>query len=417
MDVLLIYKYSYWNIQVNKYYKHILSCLGMGSYFTSESVGIGHPDKVCDRISDAILDACLEGDKKSRVAVEVLVTTQKVVVAGEVTTRADVNYEDIVRQTIREIGYTEQEIGFDYKNAEVEILIHSQSPDIALGVDADSGEFLGQGAGDQGIMFGYATNESDNYMPLAINLANKIVIRSRELRESGDMTYLKPDCKSQVTLKYNENYKLEGIDAVVFSTQHSEEVSLEKIREDFILKILQPICGDLVNENTKILVNPTGRFIVGGPAGDSGLTGRKIIVDTYGGHSRHGGGAFSGKDPSKVDRSAAYGARWVAKNVVAAGLADRCEIQLSYAIGHPEPVSIFIETFGTNKVPEELIAGAIKKVFDLSPRGIIDALELENPIYKTTSFGGHFGRESSGKCFTWEKLDKVGDIKNFIGKN
>jgi len=380
-------------------------------YFTSESVGIGHPDKVCDRISDAILDACLEQDKESRVAVETLVTTQKVVVAGEVTTKAQIDYEQIIRDTIKEIGYTNKDLGFDFQNAEIEILIHEQSPDISQGVSEGVGLFKEQGAGDQGIMFGFATNETENYMPLAINLANKILQKAKELRESGELEYLNPDCKSQVTVKYDENHKALGLDTIIFSTHHKENVSLEKIKEDAIEKIIKPICKDLINEDTKILVNPTGRFVVGGPTGDTGLTGRKIIVDTYGGYSRHGGGAFSGKDPSKVDRSAAYAARWVAKNIVAAKLADKCELQISYAIGYPEPTSILIETFGTHKVPEEKIENAVKKIFNLKPKEIIENLNLKNPIYKATSFGGHFGQEPFDNHFSWEKLNKVEELK------
>jgi len=383
-------------------------------YFTSESVGIGHPDKVCDRISDAILDACLAEDKSSRVAVETLVTTQRVVVAGEVTTLANIDYEKVVRNTIKEIGYDESVANFDYKNAKVEILIHSQSPDISQGVSVGAGLHKEQGAGDQGIMFGYATNESENFMPLTINLANKILVKAKELRENKTLTYLKPDCKSQVTILYDENNKPKKLDTVVFSTHHSVDVDLEKIRSDVIEKIIKPVCEGFLTSETKILINPTGKFVVGGPDGDTGLTGRKIIVDTYGGVGRHGGGAFSGKDSTKVDRSAAYAARWVAKNIVAASLADKCEIQLSYAIGYPKPTSIHIETFGTEKVGIEKIIEAVKKVFDLSPKGINEALNLRNPIYKVTSFGGHFGREPVGDFFSWEKLDKVEELKSLL---
>ncbi|MDA3836060.1 MAG: methionine adenosyltransferase [Nanoarchaeota archaeon] len=380
-------------------------------YFTSESVGIGHPDKVCDRISDAILDACLSYDKDSRVAVETLVTTQKVVVSGEVTTKADVNYEAIVRETIKEIGYDKAVPGFDYVNADIEVLIHSQSPDISQGVSEGAGLYKEQGAGDQGIMFGYATNETASYMPLAISLSHKIVEKARELREQKVLSYLKPDCKSQVTVLYGENNKAKELDTIVFSTHHAENVSLEQVRKETLEKIIKPVCGNLLTERTKILINPTGRFVVGGPNGDTGLTGRKIIVDTYGGYGRHGGGAFSGKDSSKVDRSAAYAARWVAKNIVAAGLADKCEIQLSYAIGYPEPTSIHIETFNTNKVPEEKIEQAVKKVFNLTPKRINEALNLKNPIYKKTSFGGHFGQKPEGHFFTWERLNKIEELR------
>jgi len=383
-------------------------------YFSSESVGIGHPDKVCDRISDAILDECLKQDSNSRVAVETMVTTQKVIIAGEVTTKADIHYEEVVRATIKEIGYVEEALNFDSENAEVQILIHSQSPDISQGVSEGEGLFKEQGSGDQGIMFGFATNESENFMPLAINLANKIVVRAKEVRENKELDYLKPDCKSQVSIEYDSENKAKRIDTIIFSTHHSEDVPLDKIRKEVIEKIINPICLDLIDEETKILINPTGRFVVGGPAGDTGLTGRKIIVDTYGGYSRHGGGAFSGKDPSKVDRSAAYAARWVSKNIVAAELADKCEIQLSYAIGYPKPTSILIETFGTEKVESEKIEKAVERVFDLSPRGINEALNLKKPIYKKTSFGGHFGQEPSEDYFSWEKLDKVEELKKAI---
>ncbi len=384
------------------------------NYFTSESVGIGHPDKICDRISDSILDECLKQDPNSRVAVETLVTTQKVVVAGEITTNAKVDYENIIRETIKEIGYTEEKLGFDFKNANVEILLHSQSPDISQGVSEGEGLFKEQGAGDQGIMFGYATNETENYMPLAINLANKIVVKAKDMREKGNMKYLNPDCKSQVTIEYDEKGRAKRIDTIVFSTHHKEDVSLDQIREEVIENIIEPVCDRFLDGDTKILINPTGRFVIGGPTGDTGVTGRKIIVDSYGGYSRHGGGAFSGKDPSKVDRSAAYAARWVAKNIVASGLADKCEVQVSYAIGYPEPTSIFIETFGTEKVELEKINNAVKEVFNLSPKGINLALDLKKPIYKKTSFGGHFGQPAVNEFFTWEKLDKVEELKKYL---
>jgi S-adenosylmethionine synthetase len=384
------------------------------NYFTSESVGIGHPDKVCDIISDSILDACLLLDPNSRVAVETMVTKQRVIVAGEITTLAKVNYEEVVRKAIEEIGYVEDNLQFDFKNAKVEILIHAQSLDISQGVNEGEGLYSEQGAGDQGIMFGYATNETSNYMPLAINLANLIVVKARELREKKEIDYLKPDCKSQVTLIYDSSWKIKGIDTIVFSTHHSENISLDKIREEVLEKIIKPVCGDLLKDYTKILINPTGRFVVGGPAGDTGLTGRKIIVDTYGGMGRHGGGAFSGKDPTKVDRSAAYAARYVAKNIVAADFCDRCEIQLSYAIGYPKPTSIFIETFGTEKVDKEKIENAVMKVFDLSPKAILNYLSLRKPIYEKTSFGGHFGQKPRGDFFTWEKLDRVEALKKEI---
>jgi len=383
----------------------------MDSYsFTSESVGIGHPDKVCDAVSDAILDACLEKDPQSRVAVETLVTTQLVVIAGEVTTKAEVDYNKVTRDTLKEIGYTDEELGFDCENAEIEIKLHEQSPDISQGVTSGEGLFKEQGAGDQGIMFGFATNETENYMPLAMDLANKIVRKAKELRESKEIDYIKPDCKSQVTVYYNDA-KPKYIETVVFSTHHSESANLEKIKQDAIEKIIKPVCGNLITSDTKILVNPTGRFVIGGPDGDSGVTGRKIIVDSYGGYARHGGGAFSGKDPSKVDRSANYAARWIAKNVVAAGLAEKCEIQLSYAIGYSQPLNVFVETFGTGKFSDKIIEKSIREVFDLSPEGIISALNLKKPIYKKTSFGGHFGQKPEGDFFTWEKLDKIEELR------
>lgn len=384
----------------------------MASYlFTSESVGIGHPDKVCDAISDAILDACLREDPTSRVAVETLVTTQYVVISGEVTTSANVNYEEVARNTIREIGYTDGSIAFDEENVKIDVKIHSQSPDISQGVSEGQGLFSEQGAGDQGIMFGFATNETGTYMPLAIDIASKIVIRAKELRESGEINYIHPDCKSQVTIFYEDD-KPKYIDAIVFSTHHKDNIALEKIRTDVVEKIINPICKNLINEKTKIYVNPTGKFVIGGPDGDTGLTGRKIIVDTYGGYARHGGGAFSGKDPSKVDRSAAYAARWVSKNVVAAGLAEKCEIQLSYAIGYSKPLNITVETFGTGKFSNEIIENAINKVFNLSPKGINDALNLKKPIYQKTSFGGHFGRKAQGDFFPWERIDKIQELRD-----
>jgi len=379
-------------------------------YFTSESVGIGHPDKVCDAISDSILDACLAQDSESRVAVETLVTTQTVIVAGEVTTKSEVDYEQVVRDTIKNIGYTKEELGFDYNSANVEVKIHKQSPDISQGVTEGEGLYKEQGAGDQGIMFGFATNETENYMPLALDLANKIVRKAKELREAGVIDYIYPDCKSQVTIFYEDDVP-KFIDTIVFSTHHSDSASLDKIREEAIDKIIKPICGNMINENTKVLVNPTGRFVVGGPYGDSGVTGRKIIVDTYGGYARHGGGAFSGKDPSKVDRSAAYASRWVAKNVVAAGLADKCEIQLSYAIGYSQPLNITVNTFGTGKFEDEKIEQSIKKVFDLSPSGIINSLNLKKPIFQKTSFGGHFGQKAEGNFFSWERLNKIEELR------
>jgi len=381
--------------------------------FTSESVGIGHPDKVCDAVSDAIVDACLAQDPNSRVAIETLVTAQFMTIAGEVTTKANIDFEQIARDTIREIGYTDANLGFDFKNVEIKVKVHAQSPDISQGVTEGQGLFKEQGAGDQGLMFGFASNETESYMPLAIDLAHKIVRKAKELRESGDIDYINPDCKSQITICY-EDSKPKYVDAVVFSTHHKESATLEKIRQDAIDKIIKPVCGKFFTEKTRVFVNPTGRFVLGGPAGDSGVTGRKIIVDTYGGFARHGGGAFSGKDPSKVDRSAAYAARYVAKNVVAAGLADKCEVQVAYAIGYAHPLNITVETFGTEKVDTAKIEKAIKIVFDLTPKGIITALNLKKPIYKKTSFGGHFGRTPEGDFFGWEKTDKADDLRRAV---
>lgn len=379
-------------------------------FFTSESVGIGHPDKVCDAISDGILDACLKEDPQSRVAVETLVTTNTVVIAGEITTKANINYEEIARNVIKDMGYISDKIQFDYQNASIDVKIHAQSPDISQGVSEGEGLFKEQGAGDQGIMFGFATNETQSYMPLAIDLAHRMVRLAKELRESGEIDYIYPDCKSQVTICYKDEIP-QYIDAIVFSTHHKETTNLERIREDVLKKIIKPICGNLMTEKTKIYVNPTGRFVVGGPDGDTGLTGRKIIVDTYGGYAKHGGGAFSGKDPSKVDRSAAYAARWVAKNVVAASLAERCEVQLSYAIGYSQPLNITVDTHGTGKFSDEIIEKAVRKVFDLSPGGINKALDLKKPIYQKTSFGGHFGQKSEGDFFPWEKLNKIEELR------
>lgn len=378
----------------------------MNSYlFTSESVGNGHPDKVCDQISDSILDACLAQDPNSRVAVETLVTTQFVVIAGEVTTKANINYEQVARDTIKEIGYTSKELGFDCQNAEVIVKIHQQSPDISQGVTQT--ETKEQGAGDQGMMFGYATNETPEFMPLTLTLSHELVKKAKELREQGVLKYLRPDCKSQITLNY-VNDKPEKIDTIVLSLNHDDTVSLEQIRKDAIEHLI-PICKDYITNETKIYVNPTGRFVVGGPNGDTGVTGRKIIVDTYGGFARHGGGAFSGKDPSKVDRSGAYAARWVAKNIVAAGFCDRCEIQISYCIGMAKPLNIYVDTFGTEKILKEKIVESLK-VFDLTPSGIINSLNLKRPIYKRTASFGHFGNSE----YPWEQLDMVDKLKNAI---
>ncbi len=376
--------------------------------FTSESVSEGHPDKVCDQISDAVVDACLAQDPRSRVACETLATTGTVVVAGEITTKAVFDYQDLVRETIREIGYTDPTIGFSYDSCGVAIHVHQQSPDISVGVTATSDKE--QGAGDQGLMFGYACRETPEYMPFPIYYAHRLVERLAELRKGNakGWTWLRPDSKSQLTVEYDANDDPVRVHTVVISTQHAADVSNRKIR-DMVVKELVPavIPKKFLDRRTRYFVNPTGRFVVGGPHGDSGLTGRKIIVDTYGGMGRHGGGAFSGKDPSKVDRSAAYAARWVAKNLVAAGLARRCEVQLAYAIGVAEPLSIRVDTFGTGVISDDRIVAIVRELFDLTPRGIIHRLKLLRPIYRRTARYGHFGR----KGFSWEQLDMVKAIK------
>ena len=371
--------------------------------FTSESVSEGHPDKVADQISDAVLDAILIQDKGGRVACETLIKTGVVIVAGEVTTSAWVDVEALVRKTVLDIGYNSSEMGFDGASCGVLNVIGKQSPDIAQGVDRKDARK--QGAGDQGLMFGYATNETDVLMPAAITLAHRLVKRQAEVRKKGRLTWLRPDAKSQVTLRYEDD-KPVGIEAVVLSTQHSEDISTKSLREAVMEEILLPVLPKKwIDSRTKYHINPTGRFVVGGPVGDCGLTGRKIIVDTYGGFARHGGGAFSGKDPSKVDRSAAYAARYVAKNIVAAGLADRCEVQVSYAIGVAEPTSIMIETFGTGKLSRERLTQLVRKHFDLTPYGLREMLDLVRPIYQMTAAYGHFGRTE--KEFTWERTDKA----------
>ena len=377
---------------------------------TSESVGEGHPDKMADQISDAILDAILKQDTKCRVAVETLVKTGLVVLAGEITTSAEVDYEAIARKTIKRIGYDDEALGFDDQSCKVLSAISKQSPDIAMGVDREDQKE--QGAGDQGLMFGYATNETAELMPATIQLSHQLVKQQSEVRKSGQLEWLRPDAKSQVTIRFNDG-KPEFIDTVVLSTQH-DEVSMDVIKKGVMDHIITPILpAQLVNDQTQYLINPTGNFIIGGPVGDCGLTGRKIIVDTYGGMARHGGGAFSGKDPSKVDRSAAYASRYVAKNIVAAGLADRCEIQVSYAIGVAKPTSVRIKTFGTNKISEDKITELVHDNFDLTPYGIMNMLNLLQPIYEKTAAYGHFGRSNDG--FPWEETDKVEDLRNQSG--
>ncbi len=374
---------------------------------TSESVGEGHPDKMADQISDAILDAIIAKDKNCRVAVETLVKTGLVVLAGEITTIAEVDYEAIVRKTIERIGYNREELGFDHLSCKVISAISKQSPDIAMGVDREDKEK--QGAGDQGLMFGYAVNETKALMPATIQISHDLVKRHSKVRNNGTIEWLRPDAKSQVTINF-KNGKPDHIDTVVLSTQHDDNIDMEEIRQSVLEHIIMPILPDeLVTEETHYLINPTGSFVIGGPVGECGLTGRKIIVDTYGGMARHGGGAFSGKDPSKVDRYAAYAARYVAKNIVASGLADRCEIQVSYAIGVAEPTSIRIKTFGTEKINEEQIIRLVHDNFDLTPYGIMTMLDLLQPIYEKTAAYGHFGRENEG--FPWEKTDKAEDLR------
>lgn len=381
------------------------------SLFTSESVSEGHPDKMADQISDAILDALLAQDKNSRVACETLIKTGMVVVAGEITTEAYVDVEGIVREVVNDIGYNHSKSGFDSNTCAVLNAIGKQSADIAMGVDQT--EDHEQGAGDQGMMFGYATNETDVLMPAPITYSHRLVKRQAEVRKNGTLTWLEPDAKSQITFRY-EDGKPVAIDAVVLSTQHRAEVSLKVLQEAVMEEIIKPVLPtEWINEDTKYFINPTGRFVIGGPYGDCGLTGRKIIVDTYGGMARHGGGAFSGKDPSKVDRSAAYAARYVAKNLVAAGIADRCELQLSYAIGVAEPTSISIETFGTNKISNEQIISLIRTHFELKPRGLIKMLDLLRPIYRSTAAYGHFGRDDIE--FNWEKTDKADALRSDAG--
>ncbi|MDH5516562.1 MAG: methionine adenosyltransferase [Gammaproteobacteria bacterium] len=379
--------------------------------FTSESVSEGHPDKVADQISDSVLDAIFEQDPKARVACETLVNTGMVVISGEITTSAWVDMQAVVRDTIKEIGYNSSDMGFDYNSCAIITSIDKQSADIAMGVDEfDDHE---QGAGDQGLMFGYASNETDVLMPAPITYAHQLVKRQAEVRKNGTLSWLRPDAKSQVTFRYVDG-KPVAIDAVVLSTQHNPDIPLDTLREAVMDDIIKPVLpAELISNDTKYFINPTGNFVIGGPVGDCGLTGRKIIVDTYGGMARHGGGAFSGKDPSKVDRSAAYAGRYVAKNIVAAGLADKCEIQVSYAIGVAEPTSISIETFGTGKIDDDRIIQLVREHFDLKPKGLIQMLDLLRPIYKATAAYGHFGREETN--FTWERTDKAAALKDAAG--
>ena len=380
----------------------------MRKLFTSESVTEGHPDKLCDFISDSVLDACLEQDANSRVACETVAGKGKIIVTGEITTKANINVEEIVRNAIKEIGYNNSKTDIDYRTCEVLVNLSKQSPDIALGVDKSLEDKEGdnlesEGAGDQGLMFGYATDETEAYMPMPIFLAHRLAKRLTEVRKQKEIPYLRPDGKVQVTVEYDENEIPVRVDTVVVSTQHTEETDLEILKRDIKEKVIFAIIPkELLDKATKFYINPTGRFVIGGPLGDSGLTGRKIIVDTYGGYSRHGGGAFSGKDPTKVDRSASYMARYIAKNVVANGYANRCEIQLAYAIGVAKPVSILVNTFGTGKIPEEEIENKIQKTFDLTPRGIIETLDLRRPIFKQTTNYGHFGKDN----LPWEQIIK-----------
>jgi len=377
--------------------------------FTSESVTEGHPDKVCDQIADALLDEYLKQDPESRVATEALATTGMVVIVGEVTSRGQVNIEDIVRSTIKEIGYDNTTDGFDYKTCRILVSLHEQSPDISIGVTPAANKE--QGAGDQGLMFGYATNETAELMPMPINLAHKLTMRLSEVRKKKELSWVRPDGKSQVTIEYDNGRPLR-VKAVVVSTQHAPDVDSETIRKEIIARVIEPVCGSLLDKDTIYYINPTGRFVIGGPAGDSGLTGRKLIADTYGGVGSHGGGSFSGKDPSKVDRSASYMARYIAKNIVASELAQKCEVQIAYAIGVAEPVSLMINTFGTSKIPEERIEDVIRKNFDLRPAAIITNLNLKRPIFRKTSVYGHFGRDDPD--FTWERTDKVELLKQEI---
>ena len=383
----------------------------MGYIFTSESVSEGHPDKVCDQISDAILDSYLAQDPNSRVACETLIKNNTVIVAGEITSNGTPNIEEVIRNTVNEIGYNHDDLGFNGNNCEIQNLISKQSPDIAQGVNEGEGEDLDQGAGDQGLMFGYACSETPVLMPAPINLSHELVLKQSEVRKNGELSWLRPDAKSQVSVVYKDDRKtVDYVSAIVLSTQHDEDISQDEIKAKVREKIINPIIPtEWIKEDTKIYINPTGKFVIGGPVGDCGLTGRKIIVDTYGGMARHGGGAFSGKDPSKVDRSAAYACRYVAKNIVAAGLAERCEVQVSYAIGIAEPTSITVDTLGTGSLSENEISQIVRDNFDLRPKNLINLLDLKRPIYKNTASYGHFGRENID--FSWENTDISSQIK------
>ena len=383
----------------------------MGYIFTSESVSEGHPDKVCDQISDAILDSYLAQDPNSRVACETLIKNNTVIVAGEITSSGTPNIEEVIRNTVNEIGYNHDDLGFNGNNCEIQNLISKQSPDIAQGVNEGEGEDLDQGAGDQGLMFGYACSETPVLMPAPINLSHELVLKQSEVRKNGELSWLRPDAKSQVSVVYKDDRKtVDYVSAIVLSTQHDEDISQDEIKAKVREKIINPIIPtEWIKEDTKIYINPTGKFVIGGPVGDCGLTGRKIIVDTYGGMARHGGGAFSGKDPSKVDRSAAYACRYVAKNIVAAGLAERCEVQVSYAIGIAEPTSITVDTLGTGSLSEIEISQIVRDNFDLRPKNLINLLDLKRPIYKNTASYGHFGRENID--FSWENTDISSQIK------
>jgi len=378
----------------------------MSYFFTSESVTEGHPDKICDQISDAILDAVLKDDPTGACCCECYTTTGLIVVGGEITTTTYVDVQQVAREVLKDIGYNNADYGIDYKSCSVLNAIHEQSPHIAQGENKEAGTHKAQGAGDQGLMFGYACSETEEYMPLPITLAHALAKRLADVRKDGTVSYLRPDGKSQVTVEYDENDEPIRVDTVVIAAQHDEGITSQQIKADVIEHVIKSVCGNYLDENTRFLVNETGSFIIGGPHGDTGLTGRKIIVDTYGGMGRHGGGAFSGKVPNKQDRSGAYMARYIAKNIVAAGLAQRCEIQLAYAIGYPEPVSVHVTTFGTGNVEDSVIADAVKQVFDMTPAGIIETLDLRKPIYRQTAVYGHFGRPE----FSWEKTDKVEEL-------